>query len=158
MLEREIRERYGLAVRNGDIATVERMLAEHPDLLATRRLLDDALRVAARSNQLAVAELLVRRGADVNAGLTEIDPRGAIHLAAADGAVEGVRWLLKRGVEPFVVEDGAPRCPGLDEVDSAGLAPLEARGGTARRTGACRSLDAKGSRPRFGRSTRPQSR
>ncbi len=115
----EIFELYYPAVRGGDVAEVRRLLDLYPDPLAMPRELTRYLHIAAEHNRVTVLELLVGRGADLNAG----DPNGlhvgALHEAAASGSVESVRWLLARGSQLTTANPDDP-CPGLSQAAQGG--------------------------------------
>jgi len=85
---------FQAAVRAGDVAAVEAMVAKKPALVAAR---DEAgrtaLHVAAAAGRVDVAALLVARGADVDAA----DHAGStpLHLAASSGHDEIGRLLIE---------------------------------------------------------------
>ncbi|MCK6501411.1 MAG: ankyrin repeat domain-containing protein, partial [Nitrospira sp.] len=87
----------GPTIRNGDVATLRRALAQHPGALHAR---DDrgntALHLAAHLGNLDAVSLLVRSGADVNA--TNREGVTPLLRAAADSAK--VALLLQHGADP----------------------------------------------------------
>lgn len=56
-----------------------------------------ALHCAARSKNIECIQLLLRRGAYVNAG---IEQRSALHVAVEQKAINCVEWLLENGANP----------------------------------------------------------
>jgi ankyrin repeat protein len=92
----------------------------------------DAFYIACRSGQLAVAQLLLEHGAD-------IDARGhfgatGLHWAALNGHTEVVRWLLERGAATDECDprfDSTPEGWAL-ETGHADLAALIAEAARAR--------------------------
>jgi ankyrin repeat protein len=89
-------EEFSIALREGDVGTVLRLVDADPTLLET---VVDAwprpLAVAAWHGHIGVARLLIERGANINAtgsgGIT------ALHCAAQEGHAEAVDFLLKKG-------------------------------------------------------------
>jgi ankyrin repeat protein len=86
------------AARRGDLELLERLLGERPDKLHVR---DQPYRwtllhAAAHKGQLAVVDVLLRRGLDPNTR-EKGDDTYAMHWAAAAGAVDVVRRLADAG-------------------------------------------------------------
>jgi ankyrin repeat protein len=98
------------AAKKGDLAAVEKLLAEGADVDERGRNAETPLMAAALAGKVAVAELLIARGADVMArnagGFTPL------HAATYSGSKEVVRLLLDNGA---VLDDAA---------NSAGVTPL----------------------------------
>jgi RNA polymerase sigma factor (sigma-70 family) len=108
------RVRFFRALDRRDLATLELLLEASPGLAHERRRREDervagirwgmtALHLAARSGDLATAELLLRRGADVHADNRGPDaPEGGtpLYVAAAYGRTEIARLLLDHGASP----------------------------------------------------------
>jgi ankyrin repeat protein len=90
------------AARQGDLAAVERLLADGTPVDERGRNAETPLMAAALAGEVAVAELLIARGADVMArnkgGLTPL------HAAAYSGSEAVARLLLEHGA---VLEDKA---------------------------------------------------
>jgi ankyrin repeat protein len=88
------------AAKRGDLAAVERLLAEGIAVDEPGRNAETPLMAAALADQAAIAKLLIARGADIMArnagGLTPL------HAAAYAGSVEVARLLLDSGA---VLED-----------------------------------------------------
>jgi ankyrin repeat protein len=86
------------AAKSGDVAVLTGMLDRHPDKLGVRNQPYEhtLLHVAASAGQLAVVDLLLRRGLDVNAR-EKGDNTYAMHWAAAGGYVDVVRRLADAG-------------------------------------------------------------
>ena len=86
-----------VAAWRGDVAVMEMLLAQHPDVDARDRLGKTPLMRALERSRTAVAQLLLERGAQVEAhdrlGYTPL------MLAARAGHIEGVRILLRRGAK-----------------------------------------------------------
>jgi ankyrin repeat protein len=74
--------------------------------------------VAAFEGQLPALELLLDAGADL--ALVARDGRGALHVAAAEGQIEVIKWLLSDAVP--LEEKPAARAK---QKDHAGKAPME---------------------------------
>ncbi len=110
------------AVRAGNVTRVEKMLSAHPELLNAR---DDhhragAVQWAVVANQPAILELLIERGADLDAG----DRHGmtALHSAAIFNRADMVQRLLARGADPYAMGlgYGAIRLTPLHKAAEAG--------------------------------------
>jgi len=87
--------RFGLAVELGDTRTVRNWLDEglSPEFMSER--LGTGLMIAAWEGNLAMMELFVSRGANVNR--TNRNGEQALQLAAWNGHLEAVKWLLEHG-------------------------------------------------------------
>jgi len=87
------------ATTNGDVDTVKRLLAQNPNLISSRdeKYGQSPLHVAAFNGNKAIVELLLGKGADVNAKANN----GAtpLHLAAVRGSVEVATLLLESGAQ-----------------------------------------------------------
>ena len=86
------------AARNGDVDTLTALLDKHPDKLHARTKPYEwtLLHAAAENGHLAVVDLLLRRGLDVNTRETG-DNTYAMHWAAAAGHLDVVRRLADAG-------------------------------------------------------------
>jgi ankyrin repeat protein len=86
------------ATRDGDVATLTALLAEHPEKLELRSKPYDwpLLHEAAKHGRLAAVEFLLARGLDVNARESG-DNTYAMHWAAAAGRLDIVRRLADAG-------------------------------------------------------------
>jgi ankyrin repeat protein len=93
------------AARSGDVAELERLLDEHPDLLEARTTPygQTLLHVAALNGNVTAVELLLEHGLGVNLR-DEGDNAYAMHFAAGAGHLEVVRRLADAGGD--VVGDG----------------------------------------------------
>ena len=94
------------AARAGEPARVATILDAHPVLLGVREPPYGwtLLHAAAQTGQLAVVDLLLRRGFDVNTK-EQGDNTTALHWAAAAGKVDVVKRLLEAGVDPVGAGD-----------------------------------------------------
>jgi ankyrin repeat protein len=99
-------QRFFAAVEHGDALAVEAMLAARPDLARARDATGaTALHVATFAGHRAIAERLLRAGADPNArdAAHDATPAGwAIHYLRERGAllaveIEDVRFAIERG-------------------------------------------------------------
>lgn len=87
------------AVKNGDLAAVQRILAARPDLI---KAVDERgytpLHVAARGGRLEIASFLVEKGADLEAK----NPTGftPLFLAVLGKRLDAVKLLLDKGADP----------------------------------------------------------
>jgi ankyrin repeat protein len=86
------------AAKNGDLATLVALLDQHPDKLHVRNRPYEhtLLHLAAFAGHLAVVDLLLRRGLDVNVR-EKGDNTYAMHWAAAAGHLDVVRRLADAG-------------------------------------------------------------
>lgn len=104
----------------GDLARVERFLGGDPKLLRSHS--HDgwtALHLAAHFDHRAVAELLLRLGADVNAAsaATSLAPGNRpLHAAIASGHREMAAFLIEHGADP-----NAPQANGMTALHLAAL-------------------------------------
>jgi uncharacterized protein len=114
------------AAAAGRLERVRELLAARPDLVAARA--PDgwtALHLAAHFRHLPVVELLLSRGADVNARSTNSHANTALHAAAAGGADQAlVQRLVAAGVDVDATQGGG--YTGLHEAASIGRADLVA--------------------------------
>ena len=100
-------------IDEGDLERVKEMLADYPSLVRLKKTArgagDTPLHVAIHRRRLEIAELLLARGADINAA----NDRGTapLHNAADSGSTEAVKFLLKHHAD-------------VSAVDSMGLTPL----------------------------------
>ena len=95
------------AVKKGDIAAVEQATAAGAEVNKART--DDGrtpLHIAVHYSELAVAQLLIERGAEVNQAMT--DGRTPLFVAAQNGKLDIAQLLLDRGAEVNqAMNDGA---------------------------------------------------
>ena len=98
--------RLFLAARAGEAVRVATILDANPALLGVREPPHGwtLLHAAAQMGQLAVVDLLLRRGFDVNTR-EQGDNTTALHWAAAAGKVDVVERLLSAGVDPVGAGD-----------------------------------------------------
>jgi hypothetical protein len=93
------------AVSSGDIAAVQEILRTNPEILSNPAIGASWLNLAARRDNVAMVEFLVRAGLDVNA-TKEGDSTSPLVDAASTGCVQVARWLLDHGATI------KPACPG----------------------------------------------
>jgi ankyrin repeat protein len=84
------------AARNGDAAALTKLLDEHPDKLHARAKPYDMTLLHAGARHLAIVDILLNRGLEVNARESG-DNTYAMHWAAAAGALDVVRRLADAG-------------------------------------------------------------
>jgi len=86
------------AVIAGDIDQVQQLISKGTDVNAKDRLLGwTALHTAASSRRRAIAELLIAKGADLNA--TDKRGRTPLHLAVESGQKDMVELLIAKGAD-----------------------------------------------------------
>lgn len=90
-----------------ELGTSTQLLQAYPDILdsETTRI---AFRRALDQKRLEIVQLLLEYGAPPNANLNGFTP---LHLAASDGFIQGVEYLLSKGAD-------------IDSTDSRGATPL----------------------------------
>lgn len=102
-----IRELYA-HIESGDLAFIRTELAKRPQLIEPPRLnlvsYPGLLHHAAEYNQLAICQLLVELGVDINQPTVGSGNTTPLAVAAENGHLEIVRWLLEAGAEV----DGSP--------------------------------------------------
>ena len=102
-----VREIYA-HIETGDIAFLRNKLAKHPQLLEPPRFnfvsYPGLLHHAAENNQLAICQLLVELGIDIDQPTVGSGNTTALAIAAENGHLEIVRWLLEVGAQV----DGSP--------------------------------------------------
>ncbi len=96
------REEIHEAVRDGDIRRVKAILDRSPELLEQRSRADfTPLLEATRGGQVKALEVLIKRGANVNAEWNQVATGdgnwNALHIAANWDEVESAKVLLKAG-------------------------------------------------------------
>jgi hypothetical protein len=82
------------AIEEGDLATVDRLLADKPELLHLTAM-GSCLHIAAAEGKLPVVERFVDLGADINQAI-EIEGT-PLEQAASGGHLDVVKYLVKRG-------------------------------------------------------------
>jgi ankyrin repeat protein len=81
---------------------VRKFLEQEPDLVRSVGVHNlPVLYFAAVGGRIKTAEILLERGADINAGAGGNTP---LHGAAWLGHTEMVRWLLKHGADPALLD------------------------------------------------------
>ena len=87
------------AVRQGDVAAVDTLLADHVDVNGTDFFVGPPLHLAIIEGHVAIAEALIAAGADLEAE-GEIGGDRPIHTAARMDHPDMIRVLLVQGAEP----------------------------------------------------------
>jgi hypothetical protein len=82
-----------------DLAGLDRLLTDHPELVASHERAAYLMHGAARGGRTAVVALLVRHGVDINIHETPKVPNRPIDTAAGQGYRDMVRWLVEHGAE-----------------------------------------------------------
>jgi ankyrin repeat protein len=100
--ERQATE-FFVAIADGDLATVKRIIQENPNILKWEHPLGTFLHMAARAYRpnLEMAEFFISLGHDVNAA-RPVDEKFKItplHTAAESGSIEMLRYLVKKGAD-----------------------------------------------------------
>lgn len=95
-MDTSIDDRLIAAARDGDAATLDALLAAHPDRIGLRAQPYDMPLLHLAAKDAASVDVLLRHGADVHARDTG-DNTYAIHWAAAAGAVDAVERLIAAG-------------------------------------------------------------
>jgi ankyrin repeat protein len=101
------------AIESGDLDTAGRLCREHRDQLLASGELQYLFKYAASSNQIVALDLLHNAGALVNAPLDKYTDQTALFSATANGAAEGVRWLLAHAATINQDVKGEVRCLSL---------------------------------------------
>ena len=91
------------AARRGDIAAVKQRLAAGTKADTKRKDGNTPLHTAAQFGHKEVAELLIAKGADVNAAVDGITP---LHFAVARGHKEVAELLIAKGADVNAKNDG----------------------------------------------------
>jgi ankyrin repeat protein len=96
------RERLHLAAQDGDLAPIERLLAQGTNINAFDSIGMTALHRAAKQEDLEVAAFLIEAGADVNA--RDESQIGDTALGAVSGncSLEMARLLVDAGADPTI--------------------------------------------------------
>jgi hypothetical protein len=94
-----IRQRMYTGVYSGDVAEVRQLLVDHPGLLTLEVIERTWLHHAARRDNVAMVELLVEAGLDVNTPCNDRNSEGPLSDAARKGCVEVAQWLLEHGAK-----------------------------------------------------------
>jgi hypothetical protein len=110
MADTKLIREFSAAVINGDTECVRDLFSHHGEILKSRGLLNERLRDAALEDNVAMIELLVELGADINAPEADDKPEGVINEAAAEGATRVVDWLLRHGARVNHEIGGVRRC------------------------------------------------
>lgn len=97
-----VREIY-THIEKGDVDFIQAQLSTHPELLEPPRFdlvsYPGLLHHAAQNNQIAVCQLLVELGIDINLPTVGSGNTTALALAAKNGHVQVIRWLLEAGAD-----------------------------------------------------------
>ena len=103
-------EKLHRAAAAGDLERARELIREGADLDAFDDIGYTPLHHAAKNQHVALIELLLDAGADINAREEETNSDTAVSVAAADSSPEVVKLLLERGADPAI--------PGWMGVDS----------------------------------------
>lgn len=95
-METAIEDRLITAARDGDAATLDELLATHPERIVLRAPPYDMTLLHLAAKHASSVEVLLRHGADVHARDSG-DNTFPIHWAAAAGAVDAVERLIAAG-------------------------------------------------------------
>src|SRR5687767_10171667 len=99
------------AIDSGDLDAVGRLCRAHREqLLASGELQSLFEYAAAGCRRVGALDLLLDAGAEVNAPLDEYTNQTALYSATANGATEGVRWLLAHSAVVNQEVKGESRC------------------------------------------------
>jgi len=124
LTNRSIHEAINAAFDSGDAVSYQNLLFEHPELYAPERsaAMTSNLKYAAARNLVAILDVLVEFGADVNAPELPSRPDGAILHTCLGGSckVEAARRLLEHGAKINHEIDGEIHCKTLDLAISKG--------------------------------------
>lgn len=99
MTDQDLFERVSKPLHEGDAATLDSLLAADPSVLHTPWHGPAILESAAQDGRIAILEVLVRHGADIN--FAPVKPHRSRPLSAAvyQNQAATVRWLLEHGAE-----------------------------------------------------------
>ena len=100
----------GRAIAGDDLGAVERLCNEYHAALLASGELRTLFQFAASQNRVGVLEILHRTGVAVDSPLDESTEQTSLYAAAANGATEGVRWLLAHGTPVNQTVGGESRC------------------------------------------------
>jgi hypothetical protein len=83
------------AVLEGNVSTARDILTQSPEVLRPSATIDSWLYLAAGNDDLAMMEMLVGAGLDVN--VEQVSGHNPLSKAAMSGSVRAAKWLLDRG-------------------------------------------------------------
>lgn len=110
------------AIDEGNAEYVASCLRDHRDIFLNRGWVT-WIESSAMAGRLPILKLLVGAGADVNEPYSDDStdsPEGVIDLAAAEGHLEVVKWLLDHGARINHIKDNKTRCFTLNNAARAG--------------------------------------
>jgi hypothetical protein len=90
------------AIREGDLDTAKRLIAEGADVSATNKRGNTALHTAARYGRIEIAELALAKGADLEA--RNARDHTPLHKTAKYGQPALAAWLIERGANVEALE------------------------------------------------------
>jgi hypothetical protein len=119
------------AARGGDLEGVTRLLTQHRTLFEQRylyeledssiSLLNEMLYRAATTGNVAMVELFLVHGADLNQPYSILDGEGVVErLAGDDRHHDMICWMMARGAKCSHVYDGNPRSDSLHRAAMGG--------------------------------------
>ncbi len=113
------------AVKDGDLARLQELIAAGEDLTAQDKFVGTALHWAALKDDIEAARLLIDAGSDANLPKIGGGQQTALHIAAERGSVEVARLLVEAGadIEARTDEGATPlhTAAGADHVNVAKL-------------------------------------
>jgi hypothetical protein len=97
MTLQELRNRYDELERANDLAGIARLLAAHPEMVASPECASMMIHWAAQEGKTALVALLVKHGVDINSPYRPQAPDRPIASAAMGNHTDTVRWLVEHG-------------------------------------------------------------
>ena len=97
MMHLELQHRFYVLLRDQGVASVARLLDEHPELVATAECAAHNMHRAAGAGNTALVALLVEKGVDVNIPDSPQWPKPPLDSAVSLGRIDTARWLIEHG-------------------------------------------------------------